>query len=124
MAHHPSQRKEIACLSLNDLLKLLAEEKNGKPNYGGILRYFRLLMGWTAAQLASLYSEALGLDDDHLITATWIIIMENQNKVPADEKRRWILARLLDIPPMLLGLNILKDGNSAQNEVTIFDMLQ
>jgi hypothetical protein len=60
MAHHLSQRKEIACLSLNDLLAVLAEQKNGKPNYGAIVRYFRLLMGWTAAQLASLYSDALG----------------------------------------------------------------
>jgi tetratricopeptide (TPR) repeat protein len=115
---------EIACLSLNGLLELLAEEKNGRPNYGGILRYFRLLMGWTAAQLASLYSEALGLDEDHLITTSWIISMENQNRVPADEKRRWILARLLDIPPFLLGLNALSDVSSRQEEATIFDMLQ
>lgn len=124
MAHHIAQRKEIACLCLNDLLALLAEKKNGKPNYGAIVRYFRLLIGWTAAQLASLYSDALGLDDDHLITPSWIIIMENQNRVPADEKRRWILARLLDIPPILLGLNVLSDGSNKQEEATIFDMLQ
>src|SRR5579884_1368503 len=105
MASYSARRKEISCLSLDELSGVLAEEKNGRPNYGAILRYFRLLMGWTAAQLASLYSEALGLDDDHLITPNWIIIMENQNQVPLDEKRRWILARLLNIPPLLFGLD-------------------
>jgi tetratricopeptide (TPR) repeat protein len=50
--------------------------------------------------------------------------MENQNRVPADEKRRWILARLLDIPPLLLGLNTMQEVNSTQKETTLFDMLQ
>jgi tetratricopeptide (TPR) repeat protein len=110
MVSNSAQKKEISDLALDELLylrDLLAEKKHGKPNYGAILRYFRLRAGWTAGRLASLYSEALGLDEDHLITPSWIYIMENQNQVPINEKRRWLLTGLLNIPPMLFGLGSL-----------------
>ena len=42
--------------------------------------------------------------------------MENQNKVPLDKRRRWILARLLDIPPVLFGLDSLPTTLSGQQE--------
>jgi tetratricopeptide (TPR) repeat protein len=45
-----------------------------------------------------------GLDDKEPVTPNWIYMMENQNIVPNDEGRRWLLARLLDIPPILFGL--------------------
>jgi tetratricopeptide (TPR) repeat protein len=63
-------------------------------------------MGWTAGQLASLYGEALESGEDCLITPSWIYMMERKNMVPLDKKRRWILARLLDIPPILFGLEL------------------
>jgi tetratricopeptide (TPR) repeat protein len=103
MARNRSQREDVLCWTMDDLVGLLAEK-----NYGAILRHYRLLRGWTAERLACLYSEALGLDDDHLITPSLVYIMENQNKVPKDRKRRKILARLLGIPPFLFGLEPLE----------------
>jgi hypothetical protein len=93
---------------MDNLLALVAEHKNGQPNYGAILKYFRLHTGWKGWELALLYSEALdaeGLEEEtKLVTQNWIYMMENQNMVPLDEKRRWMLATLLDIPPVLFGL--------------------
>jgi tetratricopeptide (TPR) repeat protein len=111
MAYNRSHSK-VVHLTLEELLRLLAEEKNSRPNYGAILQYFRHLIGWTADELAFYYSEALGLDDA-VITASWVSHMENDNKVPTDLKRRWILACLLGIPPMLFGLEPLERAISG-----------
>jgi hypothetical protein len=93
---------------MDNLLALVAEHKNGQPNYGAILKYFRLHMGWKGWELALLYSEALdaeGLEEEtKLLKEQWIYMMENQNMVPLDQRRRWILAALLDIPLVLFGL--------------------
>ncbi len=56
-----------------------------------------------------LYAEALqGQGEDgeegETITARWIRLMEQKNRVPTDEKRRWILATLLGIPAASFGL--------------------
>lgn len=99
-------RKAVPRLIMDDLLALRAQEKNGRPNYGAILHYFRRLKGWTAAYLAFLYSEALG--NEEIITVRWIYRMEHNNEVPIDEKKRWILARLVDIPFSLFGLEALE----------------
>ncbi len=107
--------KKMKCslsLSRDELLALLENEKNGKPNYGAILQYYRLQKGWSVADLVLSYSKALkrdASDDGSLIATSWIYMMENQNMVPADEKRRWILAILLDIPPLLFGLKPLEN---------------
>lgn len=37
---------------------MVIKEKNGRPNYGAIMRYYRQLTGWKAWELALLYSEA------------------------------------------------------------------
>ncbi|MBV9708925.1 MAG: hypothetical protein JO125_16140 [Chloroflexi bacterium] len=104
-------------MSMDDLLALVTEHKNGQPNYGVILKYFRMQMGWKGWELALLYSEALdaeGLEEEtKLVTEQWIYMMENQNMVPLDQKRRWVLAKLLDIPPVLFGLEALPSPSSV-----------
>ncbi|MBV9690894.1 MAG: hypothetical protein JO202_14445 [Ktedonobacteraceae bacterium] len=111
------RKKERPCLSMDDLLALVAENKNGQPNYGVILKYFRMQMGWKGWELAQFYSEALGAEgleeETKLVTKQWIYMMENQNMVPVDQKRRRILAKLLDIPPVLFGLEALPSPSSA-----------
>jgi len=74
-------------------------------------------MHWQVWELALYYSGELrkeGFDDEEakLITDQRIYAMENQNKVPKDQKRRWILAALLDIPPVLFGLEALPSVSS------------
>jgi hypothetical protein len=87
-------------------LTRVAEVKNGRPNWGAILHHFRLQMGWKGWELALLYGDALEEEEleQEPKMASWIYMMENQNMVPLDEKRRWVLATLLDIPPVLFGL--------------------
>ncbi|MBE3560098.1 MAG: hypothetical protein IMW89_12860 [Ktedonobacteraceae bacterium] len=52
---------------------------------------------------------AIEREESRQITANWIYMMENQNMVPVDKKRRWLLARILDIPPLLLGLESIEE---------------
>lgn len=86
-------------LVFDELLALARREQ-----YGAILRYYRQKAGWKAWQLAELYGEATRTNDDDTIDVSHILKMETKNMVPKDRKRRWILARILDIPLVLLGL--------------------
>jgi hypothetical protein len=104
-----ARKKERPLLSNEELCVLVAQQKQGQPNYGALLRYFRQRRGWQVWELALYYRVALraeGLEEEELeaVSAQRVYAMENQNKVPKDEKRRWILATLLDIPPALFGL--------------------
>jgi hypothetical protein len=102
---------------MEDLLALVAEHKHGQPNYGAILKYFRVQVGWKGWELAQFYSEALGAEgleeETRFVTEQWIYMMENQNMVPLDQKRRLVLARLLGIPPVLFGLEALPSPPSG-----------
>ncbi|MBV9688837.1 MAG: hypothetical protein JO202_03900 [Ktedonobacteraceae bacterium] len=102
-------KKDLPLLSNDDLLALIAPDQHGQPNYGALLRYFRRQKHWKVEDLACYYSLALraeGCDQEEIasVSEQRIYAMENQNKVPKDQKRRWILATLLDIPPFLFGL--------------------
>ncbi|MBV9705828.1 MAG: hypothetical protein JO125_00280 [Chloroflexi bacterium] len=112
-------RKKKALPSLNneELLALLAQQKHGQPDYGLVLRYFRKQRNWKVEELAWYYGVALragGFEQEEInsVTEQRIYAMENQNKVPKDQKRRWILATLLDIPPFLFGLEALPATSS------------
>jgi tetratricopeptide (TPR) repeat protein len=103
------RKKELPILSTEQLLALVAQQKQGQPDYGALLRYFRQRMGWEVRELASYYSAALraeGLEDEEIepLGVQRMYAMENQNKAPRDQKRRWMLATLPDIPPALFGL--------------------
>jgi transcriptional regulator with XRE-family HTH domain len=105
-------KKDLPLLSNDDLLALIAPDQHGQPNYGALLRYFRQQKHWKVEELARYYSLALragGWDQEESesVSEQRIYAMENQNKVPKDQKRRWILATLLDIPPFLFGLEAL-----------------
>jgi len=103
------RKKTHPLLTYEELLALVAQQKQGQPNYGALLRYFRQQQGWQVWELALYYTVALraegcDLEEVDAVTDQRIYAMENQNKVPTDQKRRWILATLLDIPPALFGL--------------------
>jgi transcriptional regulator with XRE-family HTH domain len=81
--------------------------RDGKPDYGLVMRHFRYLKGWSAQEVSELYSQALedcGEKEETPVSARWILLMEQKNRVPVDEKRRWLLATLLTIPPVYFGL--------------------
>jgi len=87
---------------------IIPKDKDGNPDYGAVMRYFRLFVkGWSSRYLAIRYTEVLreqGEDEDEAITARWIQLMEKENQVPKDPKRRWVLAMLLGIPAASFGL--------------------
>jgi tetratricopeptide (TPR) repeat protein len=87
-------------------------QEDGWPNAGEVMRAYRLKRGWSAAEVARQYSEALKSLSKckkegtpvKPVSATWILNMENENRVPTDITRRRLLADLLQIPPILFGL--------------------
>jgi len=87
-------------------------QEDGWPNAGEVMRAYRLKRGWSAAEVARRYSEALKRLSEHKhvgtpvkpVSTTWILNMENENRVPTDITRRRLLADLLQIPPILFGL--------------------
>src|SRR5260221_4331910 len=87
-------------------------QEDGWPNAGEVMRAYRLKLGLSAAEVARRYSEALKSLSKckkegapvKPVSATWILNMENENRVPTDITRRRLLADLLQITPMLFGL--------------------
>src|SRR5579884_520255 len=88
------------------------EQKEGEwagwPDFGQVLRYFRKKAKLTAKAFGMIYGKAINPDGGP-ITERQILRMELENQVPVDMNRRKLIARLLNIPPMLLGLAVLED---------------
>jgi transcriptional regulator with XRE-family HTH domain len=80
----------------------------GWPDAGQVMRYFRRKAGLTAKELGVLYGKAVNPDGSP-VTERQIFRMELENKVPVDINRRKLIARLLNIPPVLFGLAALED---------------
>jgi tetratricopeptide (TPR) repeat protein len=92
-------------------------QADGWPNAGEVMRDYRVKMGMSAEEAAKRYSEALAQQigsgkkgqRTKSITASWILNMENENRVPTDLTRRRLLADLLGIPYALFGLASLEN---------------
>ncbi len=80
----------------------------GWPDFGQVLRYFRKQAKLTAKGFGAIYGRSVNPDGSP-ISERQILRMELENQVPVDMNRRKLLARLLNIPPMLFGLAILED---------------
>src|SRR5260370_2834504 len=86
-----------------------AVQKDGWPDAGQVMRYFREKLGITAKVFGKLYGKEVR-ENGKPICERWILEMELENKVPTDITRRRIIAQLLYIPPTLLGLASLEDA--------------
>ncbi|WP_201385069.1 hypothetical protein [Ktedonobacter sp. SOSP1-85] len=75
-------------------------QEDGWPHAGEVIRHYRRTLKMSAEELARQYGEATNTQ----VTARWILKMEQQNKVPTDFSRRRVLIKILNIPPILLGL--------------------
>ncbi len=65
--------------------------------FGAELRKHRQALGWTARQLALLYSEAIGREDDP-VDVSFIYHLEAGKDMLVDKGRRLLLARMVDMP--------------------------
>jgi transcriptional regulator with XRE-family HTH domain len=75
-------------------------QEDGWPHAGEVIRHYRRKLKMSAKELAERYGATLG----EQVTARWILKMEQQNKIPIDFTRRRALIKILNIPPILLGL--------------------
>jgi tetratricopeptide (TPR) repeat protein len=95
-------------------------DNNGNRDYGAVQRHYRIFVKeWSTEELSMRYTDALKLlkgedgddeDEETKVTARWIRLMEQQNKVPVNPKRRWVLAMLLGIPAASFGLAPIDDS--------------
>jgi hypothetical protein len=76
--------------------------------FGAELRRGRKALGWTAAQLALLYSESIGREDNP-VDVSFILHLEAGKSMLVDKGRRALLARLVDMPLALAGVGLLAD---------------
>ncbi len=75
----------------------------GWPDFGQVLRYFRVKAGITIQAFCKIYGHEIN-GDGQPVSERWILKMELENRVPVDMNKRKTLATLLSIPPMLFGL--------------------
>jgi tetratricopeptide (TPR) repeat protein len=80
-------------------------QKDGWPNAGEVVRHYRLAKQLSYSELALLYQQETG----DTATRQWMSLMEHKNRVPVDITRRQALVRILEIPPILLGLGSLNE---------------
>lgn len=80
--------------------------------FGRELRAHRKALGWTARQLATVYSEEIGREDDPIDTS-FIYHLEAGNML-VDKGRRAILARIVDMPLALAGIGTLASHATPQ----------
>lgn len=86
-------------------------QEDGWPHAGQVQRFFRIKKGLSAKEFGRIYGAEVSINGE-AISERWIREMEQENKVPVDINRRRIIARLLGIPPALLGLATLEDITS------------
>jgi tetratricopeptide (TPR) repeat protein len=80
----------------------------GWPDFGEVMRYFRKKAKLEPMEFAAIYGRETK-PNGAPITGRQVSRMELENEVPTDMNRRKLIARLLNIPPMLFGLAVLED---------------
>jgi len=76
----------------------------GKQSFARIVLVSLIEIGWSVEQFGQLYGMAV---KNKKYTKERIYQMIRKDAFPQDPKRRWIIAKLLQIPPMYLGLSTL-----------------
>lgn len=80
--------------------------------FGAALQKYRKAWGWTAKQVALLYSEEIGREDNP-VTTTFIYQIEH-GAVIMDKGRRAILAQLVGMPLAVAGLGLATPHTTAR----------
>ncbi len=95
--------------------------KNSEQDYGSLIKSAREALGLTRAQLAELYGKEVKGEP---VTAKAIEMMEEYNQVPKSPMRRRVLARLLEISPVVLGLQTIEDVLGVADAIPALNVLQ
>ncbi|MGH2479112.1 MAG: hypothetical protein ACRDHW_05600, partial [Ktedonobacteraceae bacterium] len=106
------QRKIVYCGEYGPI----AVDESGKLTFGDLVRYIRKQHSLEVGEVGILYGKIAGADS---VTGRHIQRMEqNDTFFPDHPDRRWILAKILNIPPTLLalvGLNVVANDLSPEN---------
>lgn len=89
----------------------MQEPKFNAQLFGSELRRYRKAMGWTARQLALVYSEEIGREDAP-VNPTFIYHLE-AGEMLVDKARRAILARIVGMPLTLAGVSALASQSAT-----------
>ena len=84
--------------------------EHNRPHMGQVIRYYRELRGWAIKDLA----KALQVSEHHVYE------IESSGNMPESISRRTLIAKLLKIPPALLGLSIIAAADE-QTRATVED---
>src|SRR5260370_15423968 len=91
--------------------------QDGWPHDGQVMGSFGEKQGRTAKVFGEQDGREIG-ENHKPICERWILEMELENKVPSDIGRRRVIARLLSIPPVLLGLASLEAISTQPQQET------
>lgn len=80
--------------------------KDGLPDFNELVLHFLRQSGTSVEQFGRLYGQAV---KSRPYTKARLYQMIQDKSFPTDPKRRWVIAKLLQIPPVLLGVNVLDD---------------
>ena len=90
----------------------MSENDFDPTTFGRELRAHRKALGWTAKQLALVYGEEIGREDDPVDTS--FIYHLEAGETLMDKGRRAILARIVDMPLALAGIGMLTPQSTTQ----------
>jgi tetratricopeptide (TPR) repeat protein len=76
------------------------------PDFNELVLHFLRQSGASVEQFGQLYGQAI---KDRPYTKSRLYQMIRDKSFPTDPERRWVIAKLLQIPPFLLGVKVLDD---------------
>src|SRR5258707_1448709 len=101
---HQEQEKMEEKTTLGARLDVV--EGEALPNFNELVLHFLRQSGMSVEQFRQCYGQAV---KGRPYTKARIYQMIQEKSFPTDPKRRWAIAKLLQIPPLLLGVNALDD---------------
>ncbi len=91
--------------------------EQGQPTYGDVLRFIRKFHGYELEYVAAVYGKVA---EGSPVTGRHILRMEQTDGFfPKDPKRRWVLATLLNVPPVIMAFLGLEAPNEKPGKALI-----
>ncbi len=91
--------------------------EQGQPTYGDVLRFIRKFHGYDLEYVAAVYGKVA---EGSPVTGRHILRMEQTDGFfPKDPKRRWVLATLLNVPPVIMAFLGVEPHNEKPSKVLV-----
>ncbi len=91
--------------------------EQGQPTYGDVLRFIRKFHGYELEYVAAVYGKVA---EGSPVTGRHILRMEQTDGFfPKDPKRRWVLATLLNVPPVIMAFLGIEPQNKKPSKAIV-----